>query len=87
MLLDRQQCKGCERRRLRRTQREHVRHVMVHGEWVVRDGRSTLVDEEACLAAMRDELAYLTAEDLAESAAAARALAPYLRRFYATWDS
>lgn len=56
---------------LRRAKREHVRHVMVHGKWVVRDGRPTLVDEEACVAAMRDELAYLTAEELAESAAAA----------------
>ena len=59
---------------------------MVHGQWVVWDGRSTLVDEGECMAAMRAELTRLTAEDLAESAAAARALAPYLRRFYAAWD-
>jgi cytosine/adenosine deaminase-related metal-dependent hydrolase len=72
---------------LRRAKREQVRHVMVHGEWVVRNGRSTLVAEGECVAAIRAELAHLTAEDLAESAAVAIALAPYLRRFYATWDA
>ena len=70
---------------LRRAKREHVRHVMVHGQWVVQDGRSTLVDEGECVAAMRAELARFTADELAANAAAALALAPYLRRFYAAW--
>jgi cytosine/adenosine deaminase-related metal-dependent hydrolase len=72
---------------LRRAKREHVRHVMVHGQWVVRDGRSTRVDEGECVAAMRAELARFTADELAANAAAALALAPYLRRFYAAWDT
>ncbi|MCE7981499.1 MAG: hypothetical protein DYG89_09925 [Caldilinea sp. CFX5] len=71
---------------LRRVKREHVRHVMVHGQWVVRDGRSTRVAEGECVAAIRAELARFTADELAESGAAALALAPYLRRFYAAWD-
>ena len=56
-------------------------------DWVVREGRSMRLDEEECVAAMWAELAHLTAEELAESAAAARTLSPYLRRFYATWDA
>jgi len=31
-----------------------VRHVLVEGRWVVRDGRSTLVDEDALLAEVED---------------------------------
>jgi 5-methylthioadenosine/S-adenosylhomocysteine deaminase len=71
---------------LRRASRQHVRHVMVHGEWVVRDGHSTLVDEGECVAAIQEALAQHDPVHLAQSAAGARALAPYLRRFYATWD-
>jgi 5-methylthioadenosine/S-adenosylhomocysteine deaminase len=72
---------------LRRAKREHVRHVMVHGQWVVQDGRSTRVDEGECVAAMRAELARFTADELAANASAAAALAPYLRRFYVAWDT
>jgi cytosine/adenosine deaminase-related metal-dependent hydrolase len=72
---------------LRRVKREHVCHVMVHGQWVVRDGRSTLVADEECVAAIRAELARFTPDELAENAAAALALAPYLRRFYAAWEN
>ena len=71
---------------LRRAKREHVRHVMVHGQWVVQDGRATRVDEGECVVAIRAELARFTADELAANAAAALALAPYLRRFYAAWD-
>ena len=31
-----------------------VRHVLVDGRWVVRDGRSTVVDEDALLAEAED---------------------------------
>ena len=72
---------------LRRANRTQVQHVMVHGAWVVRDGQSTTVDEAETVAAIRSELNGLEPTVLAESAAAARALAPYLRRFYAAWDA
>lgn len=71
---------------LRRAARQHVRHVMVNGEWVVRDGRSTRLDEVEVIAALREDLNRYNLEDLAQAGAAARALAPYLRRFYTTWD-
>jgi cytosine/adenosine deaminase-related metal-dependent hydrolase len=46
---------------LRRAKREQVRYVMVHGQWVVRNGRSMLVDEGACVTVMRTELSRFTA--------------------------
>lgn len=71
---------------LRRANRQHVRHVMVNGRWVVWDGRAQTLDEEAIATAIRSELA--RQGDAAEhpAAQAVRALAPYLRAFYATWD-
>lgn len=72
---------------LRRANRTQVQHVMVHGSWVVWDGQSTTVDEAETVAAIRSELNGLEPTVLSESAAAARALAPYLRRFYAAWDA
>lgn len=72
---------------LRRSASKHVVHVLVNGEWVVRDGKSTRVDEQAVIAAMRDNLNRYDPAVLAQNGAAAKALAPYLRRFYASWDT
>jgi 5-methylthioadenosine/S-adenosylhomocysteine deaminase len=71
---------------LRRASGHHIRHVMVGGEWVVRDGQSTRIDEAEVVAALREELNRYDLTTLEQNAAAARALAPYLRRFYASWD-
>lgn len=67
---------------LRRASRQHVRHVMVHGEWRLRDGRHVCLDELALAEAMRAEL---TAH-LPRSAKKEDELAAYIRRFYASWD-
>lgn len=71
---------------LRRGKREHIRHVMVNGEWKIRDGRSTQLNEEDIAAAIRTELQAYSPAAVAEKAAAADAVIPYLRRFYAAWD-
>jgi 5-methylthioadenosine/S-adenosylhomocysteine deaminase len=72
---------------LRRAARQHVVHVLVNGEWVVRAGRSTRIDEAEVTAAIRENLKRYNPATLAQTGAAAKALAPYLRRFYATWDT
>ena len=64
---------------LRRVKREHVRHVMVAGEWVVRDGAHVGVDideVEREIYARLDFAAGGASPDLAE----------YLRAFYRSWD-
>jgi cytosine/adenosine deaminase-related metal-dependent hydrolase len=71
---------------LRRAGRRHVRHVMVNGQWALRDGESTHVDERAVAAQIRAALDAQPADALAARARAADALAPYLRRFYAAWE-
>lgn len=71
---------------LRRANASQVAHVMVNGRWVVRDGQSTTLDEKNIVAAIRDELNAQTGAAQQPQAVAARALAPYLRRFYAAWE-
>ncbi len=72
---------------LRRATREHVRDVMVAGEWVVRGGRSTRIDEAALLDEVRADLVRAASSQSDQGIQAARALAPYLRRFYAHWEA
>jgi cytosine/adenosine deaminase-related metal-dependent hydrolase len=72
---------------LRKGVRRHVRHVMMGGEWVLRDGKSTRVDEEEIATALADQLNCYDAATLQERNSAAVTLAPYLRRFYAAWQS
>lgn len=64
----------------------HVRHVMVGGDWKLWEGRTTRVDEEAIAAAIADALNQVAPSELSAQAAAAQALAPFLRRFYAAWE-
>jgi cytosine/adenosine deaminase-related metal-dependent hydrolase len=72
---------------LRKGTRRHVAHVMVGGEWVLRDGQSTRVNEHEVAAALAGQLNRYDAESLRERNAAAVAVEPYLRRFYAAWQS
>lgn len=72
---------------LRRANRSHVLHVMVNGEWVIWDGRSTRIDEEALLAEVRSALNASNAAQPQESLQAIQKLASYLRRFYASWEA
>ena len=64
---------------LRRATRRHVRHVMVHGEWILREGAHTRLDKDALNQAVRDELAQ-------QQPPLPHSLGPYMRRFYAAWD-
>jgi 5-methylthioadenosine/S-adenosylhomocysteine deaminase len=70
---------------LRLASRQQVRDVMVHGRWVVRGGRALLLDEANVLQAVRGDLR--RAKRVPQAGAAAQALAPYIRRFYAHWDN
>lgn len=72
---------------LRGASRHHVAAVMVGGRWMVRAGRVTTQDEAAVARAVAAELDQPAATARRELAATARALAPYLRRFYQNWDS
>ncbi len=64
---------------LRRANRTHVRHVMVNGEWYLRDGRHTRLNEAALNQAVREELA-------SQLVPSPSALGPYVRDFYASWE-
>jgi 5-methylthioadenosine/S-adenosylhomocysteine deaminase len=65
---------------LRRANRTHVRHVMVNGEWYVRDGAHTRLDAGAVSRAVREELASQPVPTLG-------VLGPYIRNFYGAWDA
>lgn len=71
---------------LQRAQRQHVAHVMINGRWVVRNRRSVTLDERAIVAELCSNLQQQAAVRQ-QAAAAAQTLAPYLRRFYAQWDT
>ncbi len=64
---------------LRRATRQHVRHVMIHGAWMLRDGQHTRLDEDVLNQTVREELAQ-------QETPLPDSLGPYLRRFYAAWD-
>jgi hypothetical protein len=64
-----------------------VRHVMMGGEGVLRDWQVTKVNEQEVAEALSAHLHSYTAETLRQRNAAAVALEPYLRRFYASWES
>jgi cytosine/adenosine deaminase-related metal-dependent hydrolase len=72
---------------LRKGTRQHVRHVMMGGEWVVREGNIVRVNEAEVAAALAEQLNKYDAHTLRERNAAAVAIEPYLRRFYAAWES
>ncbi|MDE0610085.1 MAG: amidohydrolase family protein [Anaerolineaceae bacterium] len=64
---------------LRRATRRHVRHVMVHGEWTLRDGHHTRLEESGLHAAVREALECIVPST-------PHLLGQHLRRFYAAWD-
>ncbi len=64
---------------LRRAQREHVRHVMRGGEWVIRDGEHPTIDLSDVEREIWERLRF-------EEADATAALSVPLRAFYRSWD-
>lgn len=64
---------------LRRAKREHVRQVMVAGEWVLRDGAHVKVDIDEIEQEIYARLDF-------GAGRASSSLAPYLREFYRDWD-
>ena len=64
---------------LRRAKREHVRHVMVGGEWMVRAGAHVAFDVDEVEREIYARLAFVGGQPLAE-------LGEYLRAFYGNWD-
>jgi hypothetical protein len=72
---------------LRSASHRNVRHVMVNGQWVVRDGHSSTLDESAIVAALRENLIGQRGVGGQAQLEVARAIAPAIRSFYAGWDS
>jgi 5-methylthioadenosine/S-adenosylhomocysteine deaminase len=72
---------------LRKGARQHLRHVMMDGEWVLTDGVIVRVNEAEVAAALAEQFNRYDATTMQERGAAAVALEPYLRRFYAAWES
>lgn len=66
---------------LRRANRSHVRHVMMHGEWMLHDGQHTRLNEADLAAQVSEVLAGQV------PATAPDELGAYIRRFYTRWDS
>ena len=64
---------------LRRAARQHVRHVMIHGEWMLKDGQHTKLDEAELNRTVQAEYARQSPPTLSP-------LGPYVRSFYADWD-
>ena len=64
---------------LRRAKREHLRHVMVGGEWVVRDGEHVHVN-------LNDVEREIWSRIQFEEDRAPSNLGAYLREFYRGWD-
>jgi hypothetical protein len=60
---------------------------MVNGEWVMRDGRSTRIDEAALAAEVRAALQHYADGHEPHGLETARILAPYVRHFYTSWDA
>jgi cytosine/adenosine deaminase-related metal-dependent hydrolase len=66
---------------LRGASRRHVRDVMINGTWVVRDARSTRLDEQAIADRLREKLSHLRAPTSVELSA----LEAHVRAFYRGW--
>lgn len=64
---------------LRRAKREHVRHVMLGGEWLIRDGEHVSVDLHEVEREIWDRLEF-------EATAGSPRFAAALRQFYSAWD-
>ncbi len=64
---------------LRRATRSHVRHVMVHGDWQLRQGLHTRLEESALHASMREALEQQTPSSPQD-------LGQHVKRFYAAWE-
>ena len=64
---------------LRRATRQHVCHVMVNGEWYLRNGKHTQVDEDDVHRAMQEAYASQMSPEQNQ-------LASYVRQHYQTWD-
>ena len=67
---------------LRLASRQHVRHVMANGEWVVRDGQHAHLNERELLDHIADELRRQPRPHQNAALSAATAIAPFLKRFY-----
>ena len=64
---------------LRRAKQEHVRHVMVGGEWVIRDGVHLSIDHKDVEREIWERLQF-------EAAGQSISFEPFLREFYRGWD-
>ena len=67
--------------------RNHVTHVMVNGDWVIKDGNSISVNEEEVVRNIREQLnRQLLNSSRQQAATTAKMLAPYIRKYYQSWE-
>lgn len=66
--------------------RSHVKHVMVNGEWSLRDGESAKVNEAVVITIIREQLnEQMKNPAQKEFAHSAKLLEPYIRKYYGEW--
>ncbi|MGI9416262.1 MAG: amidohydrolase family protein [Geminicoccaceae bacterium] len=68
-----------------RSQRQHVRRVMIAGETVYEDGQFKRVDRDGALEALREDMNRALRSDEMERKWLAKAVLPHVRRFYEGW--
>ena len=78
---------GLKESLLRLASRRHVRHVMTNGEWKVRDGKHTHLNEAELQAEIVSQLKLQPRPGQHQSLKDAKMLAHYVREFYSHWDS
>jgi len=71
---------------LHRANKSHVRHVMVGGKWVVREGVCLTLDEQAVAAEIKAALSKQDRSILRARLKAAQELGDHIRKFYRGWE-
>ena len=72
---------------LHRGSRQHVRHLMVNGAWVIQDGNASRVNFKEVKAELRQELSKLFSErDYEAKYEASKQLSEKIRQYYIGWE-
>lgn len=72
---------------LRLASRRHVKHVMANGEWMVRDGKHTRLDEHELRAEIAEQLKRQPRPGRHTAMKDSKIVAQHVRQFYRQWES
>lgn len=67
--------------------RERVEYVMVNGKWIIENGQATGLNQNALETLLKQTLEQLDKDALIETRKEIGRLQPYLRSYYASWDT